>query len=310
MMIRTATAPLILLGLAGVAVGVAHRAPARAPVALDNLPMSIELVGTVRDFRERTVEGGHPDFEGSGRQGFQHGWYANIVQDELGSDGKPVFRSNGHRVNGAAKDGNGRQRIHSKSYIKGKNGDKDADIASSPTPTVTSAESFESWYRDVPGLNASRALPITLRRDADSNVYVFDDKEDDFYKNRGGFFPINGELFGNSGGGGRANTNYHFTYELATQFTYEEGAGHIFRFLGDDDVFVFVDGKLVIDIGGTHSAIDQTIELDRLDWLEDGRTYSLHFFFAERHRTASNFRMETTLNLRTIEPPQVSGQFD
>ncbi len=310
MSIRNASAPIFITALAGIAVGLSSIAGGSAPTTTDNLPLSLELVGTVRDFRERTVEGGHPDFEGSGRPGFSHGWYANIVQDELGSDGKPAFRSNGFRVNSGARDKQGRNRIGDKDYIANRSGDVPAVLASTPGATVTSEQSFYSWYRDVPGVNASRELAITLRRAPGSNLYIFDDKEDEFYTGRGGFFPINGELLGNSGGGGRANTNYHFTYELASQFRFEKDAGHTFRFIGDDDVFVFIDGKLVIDIGGTHSAIAQTVELDRLNWLEDGKTYSLHFFFAERHRTASNFRVETTLNLRSIEKPQISGQFD
>ena len=107
---------------------------------------------------------------------------------------------------------------------------------------------------------------------------MFDDKTDPVYSEKGGFFPIDDELFGNSPG--PISRNFHFTFELHTQFTYNADQQNLFRFTGDDDVWVFINGKLVIDIGGVHSAVDQTIDLDRLG-LEDGETYSLDFFFAE-----------------------------
>lgn len=272
-----------------------------------HLPATVELEGIVRDFRERTATGGHPDFERQPSSGFGH--YVGIVADELDAEGRPVFASTGYKVSTDAKDKQGRPILSGKSYIERRSGDKSATIAKSPGGAATTAANFRQWFRDTPGVNVASRKSITLVRERNSNRYVFDDRDDPTYSSLGGFFPINGELFGNSGGS-TPNRNHHFTFELDTTFVYEKGSGQVFTFNGDDDVWVFVDGKLVIDIGGVHSRVSQTIDLDRLTWLQDGQRYKLQFFFTERHRTESNFRIETTILLRSVEPPAAAALYD
>jgi fibro-slime domain-containing protein len=104
--------------------------------------------------------------------------------------------------------------------------------------------------------------------------------------------------------------NYHFTFEMTANFVYKRGAGQVFTFAGDDDVWVFVDGKLVIDVGGVHGPISQTVDLDRVEGLVDGQSYPLKFFFAERHTTGSNCRIETSLNLVPAQLPATSALYD
>jgi len=171
---------------------------------------------------------------------------------------------------------------------------------------VEGESSFRQWFRDVPGVNQARNQSITLVRETNGTKYIFDDTTDAEFSKIGGFFPINGQLYGDYQNG----INYHFTFELDTEFTYHQGADQIFRFIGDDDVWVFIDGKLVIDLGGVHSRIDQIVELDRLNWLQDGETYQLKFFFAERHTTQSNFRMETNIDLRSVSLPASTALHD
>ena len=273
-----------------------------------NLPATLSLNGIIRDFKGRDQSGGHNDFELVPTGGYGH--YVGQCADLLDADGKPVFASKGFKVSSQARDASGRNRMaRAKPYIDPRSGDVNGTVATTNGGANGGAAGYNGWFRDVQGVNLSRALPITLVRQPNTNTYSFNDRSDPVYQSRGGFFPINGELMGNSGGT-TPSQNFHFTYELDTTFVFRRGSGQSFTFTGDDDVFVFIDGKLVVDIGGVHGAVSQTIELDRLNWLQDGSRYPLKLFFAERHRTQSNVRIDTTINLQSAELPATSPLYD
>lgn len=307
--VRRSHLALAALGVAGI---LATAGTAAQPSSQDyvdeeqgGLPETISLTGTVRDFKDKGAEGGHPDFQRRPSSGFGH--YVGMVQDRLDSDGKPVFASTGYRLSSQWKDASGNPIAPPRDYVATRAGDQSGSIDESRVGALTTSDSFSQWFRDTAGVNVSMPLDLTLVRQPGSDTYVFDDKQDAEFQNLGGFFPINSEAYGNYSSTGK---NFHFTFELQTEFTYHADQGLKFKFTGDDDVWVFIDGHLVIDIGGVHSAVSQTIELDRLEWLEDGQEYNLSFFFAERHTSQSNFRIETTLQLRSVELPPTAGLYD
>ncbi|KYC34733.1 hypothetical protein WA1_49275 [Scytonema hofmannii PCC 7110] len=146
---------------------------------------------------------------------------------------------------------------------------------------ATSAETFKQWYRDVAGVNSRIDIPMTLTETASgSGVWQY---ANDF------FFPIDNLGFGNQG----YSNNYAFTLESHVNFTYK--GGEVFNFTGDDDVWVFINDKLVIDLGGIHSPASASVALDTLGLIK-GESYTLDLFFAERHTYGSGFAMQTSLD--------------
>ncbi len=198
------------------------------------------LLGVVRDFKDGSQPGGHPDFEtftGDGLQG--------IVKDTLGADGKPVYAASGSTV------------------------------------FTTGKAEFDQWYRNTDGVNQPFIIYFFLVPNA--GVYTFESNA---------FFPLDGAGFGNQGN----PHNFHFTTEVHTKFKYN--GGETFRFQGDDDLWVFINDKLAIDLGGLHPKQQQQIDLDTAAsglGISPGNIYSLALFHAERHTDESNFRIDTNL---------------
>jgi len=155
-------------------------------------------------------------------------------------------------------------------------------------PTTHGQGPFDQWYRDVAEVNIPFPLDIALNDDGNGK-YTYDNSA---------FFPIDDQGWGNQGN----SHNYHFTLELHTVFKYS--GGEVFKFRGDDDLFVFINKKLAIDLGGVHGPQEFEVMLDAQAaalGITPGNQYQLDFFFAERHTSESNFRIETTI--ACLAPP-------
>jgi fibro-slime domain-containing protein len=182
-----------------------------------------------------------------------------MVVPTLGADGKPVY--NPSNVTG--------------DYTPGGVG-------------LTGKEYFDQWYRDVPGVNASFLVGFNLAPSGDGKTSVFYAKY---------YFPVDGVGFGNDAyGEDGKNHNFGFTTELHTKFKYQ--GKEIFAFEGDDDLWVFINNKLAIDLGGVHPAMTSQIALDEKAnelGIQIGNVYSMDLFNAERHPSGSHFKLTTSM---------------
>jgi fibro-slime domain-containing protein len=175
---------------------------------------------------------------------------------------------------------------------------------------VIDATTFGQWYHDTPGVNQV-ILGKSIRLTNVAGAYVFDSAADVPYNlpnincgnatatttcaSLGGFFPLNGLGYGNYGATGK---NFHFTSEVRYPFTYT--GGEVLSFTGDDDVFVYIGGKKVVDIGGIHGASSASVTLNAATntsppsaplGLVVGSTYEIAVFQAERYTSGSNYKL-------------------
>lgn len=162
-----------------------------------------------------------------------------------------------------------------------------------PPPMWESTSSFGEWFRDVDGKN-KRVEKLLVLKDNGSS-FTFESKA---------FFPI-GEDEGLKAQDGQKDLagnphNFLFTTEIHVEFPYN--GGEKFTFSGDDDLWIFVNNKLALDLGGMHWPFEGTIDFDKMAdelGISKGEKYDMDVFHAERHTSASNFLIETNISCFT-----------
>jgi len=157
------------------------------------------------------------------------------------------------------------------------------------TGGITSGATFNEWYTDVLGTNLSALHTVKFNR---NGTGVYEAVIDEFH-------PIDDRLLGNEG----EAHNFFFTMELQANIVYRACQNQFFWFEGSDDAWLFINGDLVLDVGGVLPSVNQAIELDRLG-LTDGESYQIRLLYAQRQMIDSKFKVRTNLELL---PPYISA---
>lgn len=94
--------------------------------------------------------------------------------------------------------------------------------------------------------------------------------------------------------------NHHFCMELNGQFTYK--ANQEAKFYVGGDLWVFINGKLAVDLGGNHLPAPGYIDMATLNsyydgYMQTGKTYPIDVFFCARRTTVSTFAMYTNFRI-------------
>lgn len=146
---------------------------------------------------------------------------------------------------------------------------------------------LEDWYSDThpTGFVETYAITLDNGRTRQGGIYRFEDNN---------FFPFDNDTkkgkrrkplnFFNEG----KNHNYYFTFEARFNFAYQ--AGQTLAINGNDDIWVFINNQLVMDLGGTHPSTGVQVALQDLAatlGLVAGKVYPFALFMAERQMVNS-----------------------
>jgi len=239
----------------------------------------------------------------------QGGWgvVKGMVEPTLGSDRKPVRSHYERGWKGIPNSWGG--------FEYGFRCEYDTGAAAEVGDSGISTE----WFRNVPGRNAETCRDIPLKLDSLNGTYAYENKQffpaDDFDRLPDGSpNPFYDQIRGED----QKLHNYAFCLESHGDFEYKKG--QTYKFTGDDDVWFYLNNRLVVDLGGIHGASSDSVLLDTIGrvitktsvngkdvydttWndgrLVVGKTYTWDFFFCERNPTGSSMKMTTSMNMRT-----------
>jgi fibro-slime domain-containing protein len=297
----------------------------KSPTSDRGLCEATLLAATIRDFasnRKRTDPLTNREFKfadtGRGCWKGGYGVVKGMVDSILGSDHKPV-RSAHDTGAGYPNSWSWAFRCTYDTLHDGK-----AEIGDSGIST--------NWFRTVPTKNSETCRDIPLVLNDTTGAYEYDNQNyfpiDDFKTRANGTPNPFYDTIRQNEWDAQSYHNYGFCLESHGNFEYKKK--QVFRFRGDDDVWFFINNKLVVDLGGIHGPAEDSVFLDsvgatyvtRLDslgkpiwdnknnrnvvdlvWtsnrLVEGKTYPFDFFFCERHPAGSSLRIRTQMNLRT-----------
>lgn len=241
-------------------------------------PDSVQIAAVAYDYAltDRTAVGSYFPFSQSTNTGLVQG----LVKTDLGRDGFPEWT--GISICG--------------SFLVGE------------TACVNPANSPSQWFRAHPDTNLEIPLSLTLKRTkgnslkySDSLYFPLDTitKKSDGTPN-----PFNSIVSG-------SNPQHNYGYCLVLRGEAQIIPGATMTFASDDDNWVFVDGKLVVDLGGQHGMLKRGVPL------HDGASTAippvvrLDVFHCERHLLESGLNIEVNFPIFPVGwihvPTRVAG---
>ncbi|NLB64722.1 MAG: fibro-slime domain-containing protein [Fibrobacter sp.] len=172
--------------------------------------------------------------------------------------------------------------------------------------SCTASENIEGWFipQEIQD-SYTNAVCYDLPLEFDHEGFWLADIAENQEKGIDGFFPLDDFIWLDEAQTIRnpkhqiereSPHNFLFTMVVDAQFSYHPG--QYFEFRGDDDVWVFINNRLVVDLGGVHGPEEGAVDLDTLG-LTIGDEYSFKIFFVERNCCGANFKMRTSIDLRT-----------
>ncbi len=160
---------------------------------------------------------------------------------------------------------------------------------------LTSKKSLYSWFRSAPGINVPIKGTLTMQN-IGNNTYQYDNPY---------FFPLDGKGFNKDGfqsdtGFDGKEHNFSFTMHAHWTGAVTDNSQYI-SVTGDDDIWIFVDNKLIVDLGCIHGSSTGSFTFSAVNLaslgISLGQTVPFDVFVAERHTTGSDLKLTTNLPL-------------